>query len=299
MPFLRRMYWALCVITGPRGVGWNCQIANVPPRPSEPRWSFVRQQLLYALRWYLPVDLAQTYQRSNPSFSHHDAGLFSLSSQGYIQRCVNIVAWFSPAYGMIDMPYRLFSAVSVATAWSMPRDWPAMYGEWADAYTLRWFWGRTYHQSLRRYAASMGKACCRLLGLRQGSWASSYTQLYVGFAVSGLIHCGGDIMVSPKLFGVSFPFFIAQAVAISLEDAVIGVAKRTGMQAQCPDSLAHALEYVWVFVWLSVSTPWWMRTRMVDTSRTVFSLVTMFAPTITPGAARFLFLSLMALSAKV
>ncbi|EED84041.1 predicted protein [Postia placenta Mad-698-R] len=106
-------------------------------------------------------------------------------------------------------------------------------------------------------------------------------------------------MVSPKLFGVSFPFFIAQAVAISLEDAVIGVAKRTGMQAQCPDSLAHALEYVWVFVWLSVSTPWWMRTRMVDTSRTVFSLVTMFAPTITPGAARFLFLSLMALSAKL
>lgn len=142
----------------------------------------------------------------------------------------------------------------------------------------------------------MGKACCRLLGLRQGSWASSYTQLYVGFAVSGLMHCGGDIMVSRKLFGASFPFFIAQAAAISLEDAVVGVAKRTGMQAQCPDGLAHALGYVWVFVWLSVSTSWSMRAGVIDTSRMPFSLVTMLVPTITTGAARLL--SLTALSVK-
>ncbi|EED84098.1 predicted protein [Postia placenta Mad-698-R] len=300
LPFLRRMYWASCVITGPRGVGWNYQVANIPPRPSEPRWTFVRHQSLCAFRWYLLVDLAQTYQRSNPSFSHHDANLFSLSAQGYIQRCINIVARFAPAYGMIAMPYCLLSALSVAMAWSFPRDWPTMYGEWADAYTLRRFWGRTYHQLLRRYTASMGKACCRLLGLRQGSWASSYTQLYVGFAVSGLMHCGGDFMVSPKLFGASFPFFIAQAAAISLEDAVVGLAKRTGLQAQCPDGLVHALGYVWVFVWLNMSVPWYlnwlMRAGVIDTSRMPFSLVTMLVPTITTGAARFL--SLMALSVK-
>ncbi|KAF9809459.1 hypothetical protein IEO21_07385 [Rhodonia placenta] len=267
LPFLRRIYWASCVITGPRGVGWNYQVANVPPRPSEPRWTFVRHQLL---------------------------------AQGYIQRCINIVARFVPSYGMIAMHYCLLSAVSVAMAWSLPRDWPTMYGEWADAYTLRRFWGHTYHQLLRRYTASMGKACCRLLGLRQGSWASSYTQLYVGFAVSGLMHCGGDFMVSPKLFGASFPFFIAQAAAISLEDAVVGLAKRTGMQAQCPDGLAHALGYVWVFVWLNMSVPWYLnwstRAGVIDTSRMPFSLVTMLVPTITTGVARFL--SLMALSVK-
>lgn len=28
LPFLRRMYWASCVITGPRGVGWNYQVCT-------------------------------------------------------------------------------------------------------------------------------------------------------------------------------------------------------------------------------------------------------------------------------
>lgn len=102
---------------------------------------FVRQQLLSAFRWYLLIDLAQSYQRSNPLFSQKSADLFSMASQGYVQRCILIIARYSPSFGLIAMQYCLFAALSVALGWSVPGDWPAVYGEWSDAYTVRRFWG--------------------------------------------------------------------------------------------------------------------------------------------------------------
>lgn len=107
--------------------------------------------------------------------------------------------------------------------------------------------------TLRQLTASGGKACCRALGLRPGSRASSYTQLYVGFAVSGFLHCGGDLLVSPSLFGASFPFFIAQAFAITFEDAVIGLVRRSGIKV--PVSIAHTVGYAWAITWLCISAP--------------------------------------------
>ncbi|TFY61677.1 hypothetical protein EVJ58_g4372 [Rhodofomes roseus] len=168
----------------------------------------------------------------------------------------------------------------VALGFSLPRDWPEVYGRWSDSYTVRRFWGRTYHQLLRRLTAGIGKACCRVLGLQPGSWASSYTQLYIGFAISGLLHCGGDLMVNPSLFGSSFQFFISQAIAITFEDAVIGIIRRTGVKF--PRSLAHLIGYSWAIVWLCVSAPWminWtLKAGIIDTNRIPISLIDRVAP---------------------
>ena len=94
---------------------------------------------------------------------------------------------------------------------------------------------------LQQLTAGFGKASCRALGLQSGTWQSRYTQLYVGFAVSGLLHCGGDLLVDPshKLFGASFPFFFSQAVAITFEDAVIALVRRSGVKV--PQVLARAV----------------------------------------------------------
>ena len=114
-----------------------------------------------------------------------------------------------------------------------------------------------------------------MLGLKSGSWASSYTQLYVGFAISGLIHCGGDFMVNHDLFGSSFPFFIYQAVAITAEDAVIGATRM--MELRIPQRLAHFVGYVWVILWMNLSLPyyidWSLRAGIVDVNRVPFSML--------------------------
>ena len=126
--------------------------------------------------------------------------------------------------------------------------------------------------------------------MRPGTWQSRYTQLYVGFAVSGLLHCGGDLMVDPslKLFGASFPFFFSQAVAITLEDVVIALAQRSGIKV--PQVLARALGYAWAVAWLCISAPWlinWMlRAGISDTHRIPVSLLDRVAPSLRASAAR-------------
>ncbi|KAH9915716.1 membrane bound O-acyl transferase family-domain-containing protein [Fomitopsis serialis] len=285
LSFFRRVWWALCVINSPRGVGWSYEVANTPPRPSEPRWLFVRKICLSAFRWFLFVDLAQSYQRSNQLFSRRD---MDLSSQGYLMLPINIVARFGSLVGMIAMQYSLLAAICVALGISLPRDWPGVYGRWSDSYTVRRFWGRTYHQLLRRLTAGIGKACCRALGLQPGTRASSYTQLYVGFAVSGLLHCCGDLMVNPSLFGASFPFFFLQAVAITFEDAVVGIVRRSGVKFPLP--LAHIIGYAWAISWLCISAPWqinWtLKAGIIDTNRVPLSLIDRVAPNLVPSVAK-------------
>jgi hypothetical protein len=133
---------------------------------------------------------------------------------------------------------------------------------------------RTWHQMMRRvcfmpYSLKLsmlthlqvvtiyGKSSARFLGFQPGSTGSSYTQLYVGFIVSGIAHCGGDLMVGKKYAGLSFPFFFAQAVAITFEDAVLALAKKSGIPVS--DLLARLVGYSWVVFWFNLSLPWYLR----------------------------------------
>ncbi|TFY61676.1 hypothetical protein EVJ58_g4371 [Rhodofomes roseus] len=297
LPFLRRMWWTLCVINSPRGVGWSYEVANTPPRPSQPRWSFVREKLSSAFRWFLFLDLAQSYQRSNLLFSR---GNMVLLSQGHSLPTASILARLCSLVGMIAMQYSLLAAIFVAFGFSLPRDWPDIYGRWSDTYTVRRFWGRTYHQMLRRLTAGIGKAFCCALGLRPGTWASSYTQLYAGFAISGLIHCGGDLMVDPSLFGASFPFYILQAVAITFEDAIIGIVRRSGVKV--PRLLAHLIGYTWAISWLCICAPWsvnWsLKSGIVFTDRIPLSLIDRVIPGLGKVVARCVYVFTTSLDAK-
>ncbi|KZT63106.1 hypothetical protein DAEQUDRAFT_229749 [Daedalea quercina L-15889] len=286
LPFLHRVWWAMCVIDSPRGVGWSYKVANIPPRPSEARWPFVRKKLLSAFRWFLFFDIGQSYQRSIPMFSRPDV---DLRSQGCLMLLINIVAHFSGVVGSIAMQYSLLAATLVAFGISLPRDWPDIYGRWSDSYTVRRFWGQTYHQMLRRLTAGIGKASCRALGLRHGTWQSRYIQLYIGFAISGLLHCGGDLMVNPSLFGSSFTFYFSQAAAITFEDTVIELVRRSGVKF--PRSLAHLIGYAWAILWLCISAPWLMdwqiRAGFVDSKLVPVSLIDHIAPSLAMKATKF------------
>jgi hypothetical protein len=92
------------------------------------------------------------------------------------------------------------------------------------------------------------------LGLPKSKF-TTYFKLYVAFFVSGLIHYAGDYMLNQDWAGHSVAFFVLQAVGITLEDAVIAVAKRAGLTAS---PLAKFIGFCWVFVWFSFSMPFWL-----------------------------------------
>ncbi|KAG7448101.1 uncharacterized protein BT62DRAFT_753427 [Guyanagaster necrorhizus] len=256
--FLRRVYWAACIIHSPRGIGWNYEVSHVPPRPAVSHGSFICSRLFRILVFFFFIDAAQTFRRINPLFSLSDAVLetASVTSQGFLLRCPNIIAWMAIPYAGVQLQYHLISVISVALGFSMPSDWPAPYGRWSDAYTVRDFWGRTWHQMLRRYASSIGKFVSQAAGFKRGSFGSSYMQLIMGFCVSGLMHIFGDAMVEWRYLGSSLSFFLAQPVAIVTEDAVIGIFRRADMKLH--PLVCRSIGYAWVFAWLNMSFPWYI-----------------------------------------
>ena len=109
----------------------------------------------------------------------------------------------------------------------------------------------------------------KFLRFPRGTNRSSYTQLYIAFFLSGLLHFAGDYMIEKRLVYRSFKFFILQAVAITFEDFVIYIAKRflrwRGIEfkpGKVDESWAEAVVrvggYCWVTLWFYSTLPMWL-----------------------------------------
>ena len=116
-------------------------------------------------------------------------------------------------------------------------------------------------------AGGLGKFVAnKVLKFPRGTNRSSYTQLYVCFFLSGLLHCSGDFMLEKRIVYRSFKFFLLQAVVITFEDFVIYLAKRSLHRGGIELKLGKADEswggavlrvigYCWVTVWACLSFP--------------------------------------------
>ena len=84
---------------------------------------------------------------------------------------------------------------------------------------------------MRRPCAEAGKIVKSLCRFRTGSFASKYSQIWVGFAVSAMIHHAGAIVSMLEDSGRwQVVYFCIQPIGIMIEDGVMGIAKRCGFQ---------------------------------------------------------------------
>ncbi|KAI1786758.1 membrane bound O-acyl transferase family-domain-containing protein [Ganoderma leucocontextum] len=299
-PLWKRIHYALCIIWNFRSIGWSTQVDNVPPPATKSRAVFLRQAIVAWAKAVLVADLAQTYIQCQPLFELQGTPAFPTGLRGYLMSCACLFAYGSKAYANLRVRYISLAIVCVATGLpgtGDPEMWPDANGKWSDAYTVRRFWGRTWHQNVRRHLSACGKAVASALGFKKGSNASSYTQLYTAFFLSGLFHCFGDLAVGAG-FGKSMPFFLANAAAITFEDAVIAVARHLGVGSHHESTAktqgkekegplrrwVRILGYAWVFVWFSYSLRlfvWWAIPFGMGKTRSnvvPFSIVQTFAP---------------------
>lgn len=109
----------------------------------------------------------------------------------------------------------------------MEQDWPPLFGRLSDAWTVRRFWNRFWHQFTRKGLTSFSTGFAQALGLKKGTNAYSYVHLYTAFLLSGILHAG-SIMILPSQINLTLQdrtagmvaYFVWQAVAISIEDFV-------------------------------------------------------------------------------
>ena len=103
----------------------------------------------------------------------------------------------------------------------------------------------------------------KFLRFPRGTNLSSYTQLYVAFFLSAILHFAGDVAFEKRIVSRSFKFFLLQAVAITFEDLVIYTAKRLLPRVGKVDKpwtmvAVRVTGYCWVTLWLCLTLPVWL-----------------------------------------
>ena len=109
----------------------------------------------------------------------------------------------------------------------------------------------------------------KLMKFPRGSNRSSYTQLFVAFFLSGLIHFSADFMFEKRMVYYSFKFFLLQAVAITFEDLTIYIAERSlrwgGVELRpgkadesWVEAFVRIIGYCWVTLWFCSTLPIWI-----------------------------------------
>ncbi|KAG1859136.1 membrane bound O-acyl transferase family-domain-containing protein [Suillus tomentosus] len=249
----KRILHLIGLMQSPRGVGWNHQVKHIPAAPQQPRYLFILTSSLRAACHLVLFEVARLYVWYNPACSPVTVG-----TRNYVARCADTIAFIGLTYWALNACYFAMAAGSVALGLHEPRMWPDLFGSWRDGYTVRRAWGRTWHQILKWLLAPLGKAASSAFGFKRGTPGSLYAQIYVAFLFSGLVHTGGDIVLSGSSTSAvsrpffSMPFFFMQAVVITLEDVLI----RTGRQLGVKDSFwTRALGFVWVAIWFGWCVP--------------------------------------------
>lgn len=136
----------------------------------------------------------------------------------------------------LDTTYRVFATCAVLLGLSPPAANPACFGSLADVWSVRTFWGRTWHQTFRTVFVAVGDAVAGACRARQGTRASRYLKTYAGFATSGAMHALPGLFVrhagAPWWTVTNLLHMPLYAVVVTVEDGVKGVGRRLGVRGK-------------------------------------------------------------------
>ena len=124
----------------------------------------------------------------------------------------------------------------------------------------RKFW----HQMLRQPLTSTSNFLARdVLGLPRPSFVERYTNVFIVFFFSGVLHVVLDRLRNVSLWEPgTMSFFLSFVVGYIIEDGVQALWKRTfGSQnnVSSPAWWQRALGFCWVITWLGVTSDWYFR----------------------------------------
>ncbi|KAF9002742.1 membrane bound O-acyl transferase family-domain-containing protein [Cyathus striatus] len=253
-----RFKWALDLFFSIRGVGWTHEPTSrlrwIPSQVSASKFKFIMHQLWRIAVFTFLCELFKLHSALNP-YLHREGPSFYEASWGWR---MTILTTRILTYVGLSLSHAILSVVFVVLGVSNPGDWPTLHGSWKDAYTVRRFWGRSWHQMFRHTFQTYGKFVSgKLLGLPPNNSITTYVELYTAFILSGIIHAAGDY----RLFGSldesgSMRFFFLQAVIITVEDGVCWIGKCLGVRKTA--WWLKYLGYAWVTFWFTWTLPIWM-----------------------------------------
>ncbi|RDW65127.1 hypothetical protein BP6252_10778 [Coleophoma cylindrospora] len=271
---LSRLVAAWCLLFNLRNINRPRRVKNLPawssrhPEYVPEKSEFVKRRLLHILTTYLMLDaIFALLPAPNPveDVPEHKQPLLSrmgdITLEEIIARPITVILPAFSIYGMFTIPYNIAASFTVLFCGGKPQHWPPIFGSLPDAYTLRRFWGKFWHQLLR----SSLEACTSFLITCVFGISSHhktlirYLRVFLAFYITALIHIPGVVVLGGSPFASGCPtFFIMQAVGILIESMVIylwSAISRTPIDNMPTRRMTKVLGYVWVLAWTSWTGP--------------------------------------------
>ncbi|KAI0549799.1 putative toxin biosynthesis protein [Xylaria curta] len=261
---MRKLSWASMLLINQRGIGWNHQVKNVPRPKTTDKFVFLSTQFFQFVKSFILADLC-FHLGIRFFYTNPETGVVGDVDSRYITLRYACPGWsFSTIFVFAATPYfalsaqyALLSFICVALGLGTPNDWPPMFNPISEATTIRSFWGKYWHQLIRRPLSTWSNALVDFLGIQHGTNLSSYTQLWFSFLVSGYFHASSHLIL-PQPINVTvaetaypiFFFFVLQATAITFEDFIKWVWCKGLGKGEGASKWRSALGYAWVIGWL-------------------------------------------------
>jgi hypothetical protein len=166
---LKRLSWAIDLLSNPRGIGTTWQIKNLPPfcrkNPTyvPSRRSFIIQRIVGCVFFYA---ITKTFGIVNEKIyiANLQDGDYSEYKESILRRITDVSmrelfirAWLPldtlcTIWWQHQYLHCLVSAIAVILG-DEPRRWPPLYGSIKDVYSLRQFWGYvgSFHKTTRLF----------------------------------------------------------------------------------------------------------------------------------------------------
>ncbi|KAJ5165845.1 hypothetical protein N7492_006141 [Penicillium capsulatum] len=279
--FPSRLWRAIRMLWGTRAVNTSWQVKNIPSHPAyftrrgmhvPPRGRFLLRQCFIFIWQYLVLDIFHTLRVQQLSEQGEYTGFTELQwavpIDQWIERIIsNLVTWFIIGRLVLDSHYRFLSFVCVGLDLNSPAEWPPAFGRMADAYTLRNYWGKFWHQFLRQPFTAVSSFLTRdVLGLPRPSLLERYTNIFLVFLLSGILHVMIDYgQCVPVHYSGSLHYFLSFVCGIMIEDGAQSLFRymclsKPSSTKQDDGTLLwrRVVGWIWIMGWIGIFSTWYL-----------------------------------------
>ncbi|KAJ5492831.1 hypothetical protein N7539_001577 [Penicillium diatomitis] len=193
--------------------------------------------------------------------------VFPLSFHQFQVRVIMSIQWIWRAYFFLEFYHSLLAIVFVGILrFDDPGEWPDLFGSVGEAYSVRGFWARFWHQlTIPTYVFYSRAVCHRLMGIRLGSFLEKVTVPLIVFTISGLSHslvgwALGDVALSRDIL-----FFELSFLATTVETAIWKTPLTSTFISRLPGTLKLVVGMTWVVVFFTCVSPLWIYPKVYHT----------------------------------
>ncbi|KAL4733019.1 membrane bound O-acyl transferase family-domain-containing protein [Aspergillus similis] len=278
-PFCR-LRSAVELMTTPRKLNTPREAKNTPPPPEYytkrnpgtiTRGRFLIREIAIAAWQYLALDIL-TLQGAKSALEKKEKEVLHFSEtpenswvELWIEQGITaLVIWLVVSRILISFHYRSLSILCVALGLSSPESFPPLFNKMTDAYTLRNFWGKFWHQNLRvDFTAVSNFVTRQVLSLPKPSVLERYTNVFLVFFLSGGLHIIADVVLNiPIRESGAMTFFLSFTIGYMIEDGVQAVWKQLHGSQEAreePELWKKAIGFVWTAAFLAIASAGYFR----------------------------------------